>query len=377
MEHFQVDVAVVGAGIVGLAHAYTAAKAGRSVVVFERNPAACGASTRNFGLIWPIGQPPGKLHQLALRSREIWLDLLEAAKLPYRNTGSLTVAYQEDEAAVGREFASKANDLGYCCSWLTPSQTLEKTRAVREHGLRGGLWSDTELTVDPRQVIRVIPEFLAATYRVRFYFNTAVQRIERSCLVADEQYWRAETIIVAPGDDFQTLFPRTFSQSGLTRCKLQMLRTVPQPAGWQLGPSLAFGLSFKHYPTFQVCSSLEALKERIAQELPDCERWGIHVMASQTARGEITLGDSHEYGLEVNIFDNPAIDDAILDYARQHLRLPSFAISERWYGVYPKHPEFPYLRFSPAPGITVITVTSGIGMTLSFGIAEETFRVGA
>jgi glycine/D-amino acid oxidase-like deaminating enzyme len=62
MPQDQYEVAIVGAGIIGLAHAYLAAKAGRSVVVFERNSSAIGASLRNFGLIWPIGQPAGALH---------------------------------------------------------------------------------------------------------------------------------------------------------------------------------------------------------------------------------------------------------------------------------------------------------------------------
>ena len=373
MNSQQIEVAVVGAGIIGLAHAYTAAKAGRRVAVFERNPAAAGASIRNFGMIWPIGQAPGSLHQLSLRSRQIWLEVLEQAGLPYRNTGSLHVAYRPDEAAVAEEFADKSKDLGYSAKWLSPSQTLAKTQAVRDEGLLGALWSSTELTVDPRQVIGTLPKFLAETYGVRFFFNTAVQGIERLCVQAGGEQWQAETVIVAGGDDFQTLYPESFRQSGLTRSKLQMLRTVAQPGGWELGPSLAFGLSFKHYPTFQVCGSLEALKQRMARETPEFERWGIHVMASQTALGEITLGDSHEYGLAVNIFDNPAIDELILNYARQYIRLPEFAIAERWHGVYAKHPDLPYLRLGPEPGVKVVTVTSGIGMTLSFGIAEETF----
>ena len=95
----------MGAGIIGLAHAYLAAKAGRKVTVFERNPKASGASVRNFGMLWPIGQPAGEMHQLALRSREIWLELLQESGLPYQPAGSLHVAYRDDEAAVGQEFA--------------------------------------------------------------------------------------------------------------------------------------------------------------------------------------------------------------------------------------------------------------------------------
>jgi len=370
----KVDVAIVGAGIVGLAHAYLAARSARKVTVFERNPAALGASIRNFGMIWPIGQPAGPLYAMALRSREIWLEVLEQARLPYFPTGSLHVAYREDEAVVGQEFSQKAASLGYDCAWLTHQQTVERTNAIRHEGLLGALWSPTELTVDPREVVGAIPEFLKGQYGVQFCFNTAVQRIESSLLYAGDQRWEADAIIVAAGDDFQTLFPECFRQSGVTRCKLQMMRTVPQPRAWSLGPSLAFGLTFKHYPTFQVCSHLDALKDRIARETPELEEWGIHVMVSQTASGELTIGDSHEYGLAVNVFDIPAVNQLILDYAKEYLRVPSLQIAEQWHGVYAKHPDHPYLIFTPASGVRVVTVTSGIGMTMSFGIAEQTLR---
>ncbi len=373
MENRHFEVAIVGGGIIGLAHAYVAARAGRTVAVFERSPRALGASVRNFGMIWPIGQSPGAPLHLALRSREIWKAVLSESGIPYRNTGSLHAAYRPDEAAVAEEFASRGPDLGYSCAWLNAQDALLKSTALRSDGLLGALWSSTELTVDPRQVVARLPDFLAGAYGVRFFFSTAVRHVESSCVVAGQQTWRADSIVIAAGDDFQTLFPHVFEDCGLTRSKLQMMRTAAQPASFDLGPSLAFGLSFKHYPSFQICPSLDALKRRIAAETPELERWGIHVMASQTSRGEITLGDSHEYGLAVNIFDNPLIDDLILRYARERMRLPFFEIAERWHGVYAKHPHLSYLRLSPQSGVQIVTVTSGVGMTLSFGLAEETF----
>src|SRR5215472_6796239 len=159
MTH-NADVAVIGGGILGLAHAYAFARRGKRVVLFERNARACGASVRNFGMIWPIGQPAGKMHAMALRSREIWLEALRDAKLSFRPTGSLHVAHRDDEAYVLREFAEIGPAAGYPCEWLSGAATLNKSGAVRAEGLRGSLWSDTELTVDPREVIREFPEYL-------------------------------------------------------------------------------------------------------------------------------------------------------------------------------------------------------------------------
>jgi FAD dependent oxidoreductase TIGR03364 len=241
ISHPRVDVAIVGAGILGLAHAYLAAKAGKSVVVLERSPRAAGASVRNFGMVWPIGQPAGTMLSLSLRSRELWLEILDHAKLPRRETGSLHVAYRSDEAAVAQEFAELAPKLGYQCSWLKPCEVLERSHAVQPEGLAGGLWSSTELTIDPRQVIQSLPGFLAEQYNVHFVFATAVTAIEPPLVQTGSGRWHAETVIVCSGDDFETLYPQHYAASGLTRCKLQMMRTAPQPDGWQLGPSLAAG----------------------------------------------------------------------------------------------------------------------------------------
>lgn len=370
----KADVAVTGAGILGLAHAYAAARRGRSVVVFERNERAMGASIRNFGMIWPVGQPAGAMHQMALRSRTLWLELLERAKIPYRPTGSLHVVYRPDEAAVAREFSEIGPGAGYECLWLSADEVLARSKAVVPNGLLGGLWSPMEITVDPREAIAKIPAFLAEQYGVQFRWGCPVRAVTLPWIETAAERWEVQSAIVCGGDDFQTLYPELFAESGLTRCKLQMLRTQVQPAGWQLGPSLAAGLTLRFYQAFEMCSTLPALKARIAAETPEYNQWGIHGLVSQTTAGELTLGDSHEYGRAVDIFDRTDVDELILRYLRGFLQAPDLTIAQRWHGVYAKHPVKPYVRWSPEERVRVVTAPGGSGMTLSFGLGEETIN---
>jgi FAD dependent oxidoreductase TIGR03364 len=374
MSPRKADVAIVGAGILGLAHAYVAAKAGKSVVVLEKSPRAAGASVRNFGMVWPIGQPAGAMLAIALRSRELWLEILSKANLPRRETGSLHLTYRTDEAAVAQEFAELGPALGYQCSWLKACEVLQRSHAVEPDRLAGGLWSNTEFTVDPRQIIQLLPVFLEEQYKVQFVFGTAVTAIEHPVLQTGGGEWLAETVIVCGGDDFETLYPQHYAASGLTRCKLQMMRTASQPDGWQLGPSLAAGLTLRFYPAFQICKTLPALSRRIADETPEFDRWGIHALVSQTADGALTLGDSHEYSLAVDIFNKEEIDEIILRYTRQFLRAPDLTVAERWYGVYAKHPEKPLVVMQPEDGVRIVASPGGSGMTLSFGVAEQSIR---
>lgn len=380
MRH--VDVAIVGAGILGLAHAYAAARLGKRVLVFEKKPKANGASVRNFGMVWPIGQPHGEMLALSLRSRELWLEILAAARLPYRNTGSLHLTYAADEAEVAQEFAVAAPSLGYRCEWLNPAQTLARSEAVVAEGslgrLRGSLWSDTELTVDPRQVLAELPGFLTERYGVGFCFGEQVRTIEPSgsdyLVHSAQQQCIAEHVVVCSGEDFQTLYPEDYAASGLTLCKLQMMRTAAQPDGWQLGPSLAAGLTLRFYPAFNICASLPKLAKRIAEETPEYDRWAIHALVSQTADGALTLGDSHEYGLDIDIFNKEEVDDLILHYTLGFLKAPDTRVAERWYGVYAKHPSKPLVVMNPEDRVRIVASPGGSGMTLSFGVGEQSIR---
>jgi FAD dependent oxidoreductase TIGR03364 len=364
------DDAVVGAGILGLAHAYHLARRGRRVAVFERSPRAQGASVRNFGMLWPIGQPAGPRRRLALRSRELWLEVLRAAGLWHDPVGSLHLAYHDDEVAVLGEFARAEGD---GVALLDPARARERSPAVRPDGLKAALWSAAEVCVDPRAVVAGLPDFLARAHGVRFFFGHAVTGYDRPAVTAGGRTFAASHLYVCSGDDLTTLYPETYQALGLVRCKLQMLRTPPRP-GWRLGPMLAAGLTLRHYTAFADCPSLPALKRRLAEQYPEYERYGIHVMASQNGLGELVLGDSHEYGDAIEPFDKERIDALILDYLRTFLDVPDLTVAARWHGVYAKHPTEAYLVRHPAPEVTVTTGVGGAGMTLAFGVAEVATR---
>jgi FAD dependent oxidoreductase TIGR03364 len=358
MEKMMQTVSIVGAGVLGLAHAFAYAKRGFRVRVFDRSPRATGASIRNFGMLWPIGQPAGELAEIAMLSRRLWLELLQDARLPFFPDGSLHLAYHDDEEAVAREFASLEPARA---SWISAAEAAAKSPAVQTSGLRGALFSPHEVVIDPTLTIRALPAYLTETFGVEFHFSTAVTDIRQIA---------ASRIVICNGDDFETLYPRVFAASGLTRCKLQMMRTGPQPDTWRLGPALAGGLTMRFYSSFRDCPSLNTLKQRIASTLPEYDHWGIHVMASTTANNAITIGDSHEYGLDVNIFNREDIDALILRYLQGFAAFPNPSIEQRWFGVYSKHPSLPYFTAQPEPGVRIVTGTSGSGMTLSFGLAE-------
>jgi FAD dependent oxidoreductase TIGR03364 len=362
-------VGVVGGGIVGLAHAWAAARRGHTVVLVERDRPAQGASVRNFGMVWPVGQPAGAAYQLALRGRERWLEAAPAAGIDLDCCGSLHLAYRPDEWAVLEEFVAARRGDGL--ELLTAGGTLARAPAVCSGGLLGALWSPAELCVDPRQAVARLTGWLREAHGVAVHQGTVVEAAPPRLAASDGRSWPVDRVVVCSGADLQSLYPGVLAGAGLRRCKLQMLRTAPQPGGWRLGPMLAGGLTLRHYAAFADCPSLPALRRRVAAESSELDRYGIHVMAAQNARGEVVIGDSHEYDGDIEPFDKSRIDELILDYLRGMVRLPDWTVAQRWHGVYAKHPTLPQFTARPAPGVLVATTPGGAGMTLAFGLADE------
>ncbi|RCG29651.1 FAD-dependent oxidoreductase [Sphaerisporangium album] len=86
------DVVVVGAGVVGAACAYYAARAGLSVTVLDRGPVAAGTTGAGEGNILVSDKEPGPELELALLSARLWRELAGLGGFEYEAKGGLVVA---------------------------------------------------------------------------------------------------------------------------------------------------------------------------------------------------------------------------------------------------------------------------------------------
>lgn len=363
---------VIGAGIVGLATARALALKGYRVTVIERNYKAVGASIRNFGMIWPVGQPEGNLYERALRSKSIWKNICDGAGIWYNESGSLHLAYDEDEWTVLKElyevfYKDRPVQL------LSKQETATVCAAAATQNLLGAFYSKDEMIVNAPDAIAAMPEYLTEKYGVEFLWGKCVSYIsETTAYVGNAQTYEADVIFICSGADFETLYPEEFAALPLTKCKLQMMRLANQTNGWKMGAALCGGLSLIHYNSFKAAASLQQLKHRYENEMPEYLEYGIHVMACQNNLEQITVGDSHEYDPTPDPFDRNTINQLILDYLQKISCFKGSQVIQSWNGIYPKLTNGDTDIFlSPEQGVYILNGLGGAGMTLSFGLAEE------
>lgn len=363
---------VIGAGIVGLATARALTEKGFKVSVFERSSRAVGASIRNFGMIWPIGQPEGVLLNRAIRTREVWRDIAAEANIWHHECGSIHLAYHKDEQLVLTELFEIFKAQGRNVTLLSPQEITLKFNGINSNGLLCGLFSDSEMIVNSPKAIPEITNYLKEKLNVKFYWDMAISKIETGKVICGNSSYETDLVVLCSGSDFETLFPETFSNLEITKCKLQMMRFIPKTPNWRINTSVCGGLSLIHYPSFKVANSLNDLKKRFEKDLPTYISNGIHVMVSQNDDGELIVGDTHEYGLTFDPFDSANLNKFVLDYLATFMEISDWNLTQTWNGIYPKMTNGTTEVFlNPLKDVYIINGVGGVGMTLSFGLAEE------
>lgn len=361
------DLAVIGAGVIGLAHAYLAAKAGLKVVVFDRDHRANGASVRNFGFVTVTGQEQGDMWRRARYSRGVWGELAAAAGIPVLHQGLTVLLHSDLARAVAEEFV--AGPMGEGCRVVDAAQARALCPAAHAPELVGALYSPHEARIESREAIPRVAAWLAERWGVTFVRPAAVLKVAPPEIETAQGLWRADKAVVCPGHDLVSLFPDLLAQANAQECKLHMLR-LSDP-GWRLSHAVMNDYGLARYAGYQGCPSVAALRAQLTAQTPETMADGVHLIVVQSADGSLVVGDSHHYGPTVDAFAPDAVDERMLDLARRALDLGASRVLERWVGVYAWSPDRPAFIAAPTPTVRVVVVTSGAGASTAFGLAQE------
>ncbi len=155
------DLAVVGAGVIGLSCAWRAAQAGLDVVVLERDEPGAGASGVAAGMLAPVTEAEfggDELLALNLESRALWrgfaAELEERTGLTtgYEESGALVVATDRDDAEELRRLHQLQQRLQLESEWLGP-RAARRLEPGLSPGIAGAISAPGDAAVDPRAVV--------------------------------------------------------------------------------------------------------------------------------------------------------------------------------------------------------------------------------
>ncbi|WP_428950254.1 TIGR03364 family FAD-dependent oxidoreductase [Streptomyces sp. cg35] len=365
------DLVVVGAGIVGLAHAVEAVRRGLRVTVVERDRRPVGASVRNFGHCCVTAQR-GELLDLATRSRTGWLDAAARAGLWAPEAGALVVARSATELAVLEELREER---GTDAVRLRTRDEVGDAlgRPADERGdLAGGALLPADLRVNPREAAPRIAAWLAEQPGVRVLWGTNVTGVESGTVHTSRGPVHGDQVLVCVGHDLDRLYPREAEAHGIERCRLSMAR-VEAPAAFRTDAAVLTATSMLRYDAFTATPSAAALRDEVIGHSAELLDIGANVMFTRLPDGTVLVGDSHAYDTTEIPFQDEAVPALLLREVARVLGVRDVRVTERWQGVYASSARGPLLVRDLAPGVRALSVTSGVGMTLSFGLAAATF----
>jgi L-2-hydroxyglutarate oxidase LhgO len=269
----EVDVAVIGGGVTGLASALALARLGASVALLEREPKTGRAtSTHNSGVIHAgIYYPAGSLKaELCVDGMQRMYRFCETYRVPHVKSGKLIIASDDHEIAdlerlieVGRANGVPGLDL------VNPGFITAKEPNVRAIA---AIWSPDSGVVEAEAFVKAL-----------------------------EHLCRAEDVAVVVGSPLLGAAAHTHGIELETPHERIVAATVVNAAGLYADTvsSLLGGMAFKIYPCrgeyAELAPSRRNMVNGLVYPLPHASGVGLGVHLAKTTWGTVTLGPTISY----------------------------------------------------------------------------------
>jgi FAD dependent oxidoreductase TIGR03364 len=321
----ETDVCVVGAGLLGLAHALEARRRGLSVVLLERGTRATGASVRHSGHLFFSALRAGAALDAAPLARERWIELARQAGVAVAEGGTLIVARHKEELAVMEAGAAEPARNAR----MRSAKKLGRLAPIPVDGVLGAFHAADDLRIGPRSAPAALARLLRGDQNARLEWGTHVHEIEPGLVHAGSLRVRAAAIVVCPGAG-QDLLPMCLRASTRARnpTQRQMLR-VSGPSARRYRQTLATGLTLLEYPAFSQQAAAVRLREKLELVSPELVERGVSPLVTQLGNGDLILGSTSTYTGDPKPFARERPDDLLLAEVRSLLGV-KLTVRQRW-----------------------------------------------
>ena len=174
------DVVVVGAGVVGAACAYYAARAGLRVAIVDRGSVAGGTTGAGEGNLLVSDKSPGPELDLTLYSLALWKELgstLDADAFELERKGGLVVAATVSALETLRTLGTEHRALGIAVLELGPDDLHTHEPHLRT-GLAGGASYPQDMQLQPILATAHLLRAAIRDHRASFYPGATVIAVE-------------------------------------------------------------------------------------------------------------------------------------------------------------------------------------------------------
>ncbi|RRJ82423.1 NAD(P)/FAD-dependent oxidoreductase [Aestuariirhabdus litorea] len=361
----SVDLAIIGAGVVGLAVARALAQAGRETFVLEQHQqVGFETSSRNSEVVHAgIYYPTGSLKaQLCVRGKALLYDYCQQQQIPHSRCGKLIVACETDEQPQLVEIEQRARANGvHDLEWLDAGALRE-----REPELRAcqALWSPSTGIVDSHALMQSC-QFDAERQGAMLLLDTRVVSLKR----------RAEGFVVGAvtaGEEYE------FACSQLVNCgglHAQALAATFEGYDPGLIPPLHYCKG--HYFSLSGARPFSHL----IYPVPERNTTGLGVHATLALDGQVRFGPDTLYIDAIDYTVPPELADRYYRTIRRYYPgLADGSLQADYAGIRPKlqGPGEPFADFclqGPAdhgvPGLVQLFGIESPGLTASLAIAER------